>query len=1408
MAHCFVCRRAQGRVLLWRLASEVGEDLECKAQALSRFPYKTLSDAYSNHDPGRLVYEQGLSPCCAWPQINGARERLKRRAQKKVKEASPDELRGARELLKPGAGLDRSFLDGLCPTSWVASAPIDILGANCQLSARIKRGPASAAAFKNGETTASIDIELLCKTGEITRSICFPVEVPAPIGGYITAVHKNYGVRLCVNLRTVPKVNEVEVRGAGSVTEASILLGPTSAENRNWIPRNLKLAVHWKGNEAYAATLHASKNVLPKVNESRKRSLNGNPKKENTLAVSLAHVLRALFGLSTHVLGAETLEKLLAIIRMAVRRRTPPTFSEQGILQREPLMEMQAASLLLVDLTMLPSEEHNQFARSVAAMLLRSTDAPQVNFPDLLLEALLKPGTCAVTPETEEQAWKSADALDCLARLLCASFAVHLAVGLKEPAEQATDTLAPCSISMLAIRKAIEDSLLHISRDVVNELRREGAAEPTSEGKKLRGYMVNWKEGTPKEIQRHRPLLLHWRTNDANCPFCGTVKAKENEICTTCASEAAAETALYLLESNAGAHRFQIQMSPGSSYWQDASRARLLHAVAWAAKSTQSNEIVLNSLMRRLVAAEFVNTLPAFVIKRLRGSGVKASEPIENKGIPRPKTPCLISEDVTLHDATIVTTGIRSSQVHSAWPRRRACKRKRGSMCLYMLNEKTTQQTRAVPPGILFAPSALHENEDERAVVEATQAAVNRVKTLFPGSLHFAKVVIEGCNLAHQVAKWKNTRASIHLRCPGDDLGLSPCEEVLVTLEQAAKLPRAIREELNARLGDFRVHEEVMLPGRKCGQVLRRVTLHLKGHCEPVSTDKYTVGNRLPRVGDILTLEGNASVPIIRIEAVEVFVADEQMTTMLPPALLSKLPRRQGDNMSFSPLAYVNAIFAERQGHVNVRLNQGHTTVLVQTKPLINYDKDPAALVLHQLQNDQLGLWHVDTIAFEEHHLREDQAQKDALPPGGYTLPLGELQLHCARALALPPPPGHAVRQGPLLRALLSCCTSWRGFYQATNPLMLEHTLQAPHGSSASPSVIGQSAWGSANPEWAARAHVALFAVVLLDEVDGTSYEDAGSTDLNFGLEQGRCFFMTTKLTPKATSCILTKDQLEDAARKAPIRTHLDLQHLDASGRARGFVLKGAVLAYLKDGSRFRAPFDAWVEAWTTTRRGIPAVLLMQEHGWQSGIKVVGMLQKSVLTAIPNGLFAPVPTSFLRAESSCVSRNAPGTYVSSLALRLLLARGLRMQSCASQRRLPATSSIFMKQDCCLQRVEAARELTWGLCRDDRFPVLSQAQGTRSGLARILLQEMGIPLDKAAPHVLTPHIGGRQRRGFRKSQGQSLEVMELEITRTPLEGPRGFDATRSVQEQELVRPHLVEAWRTALSLFNCGIYRAE
>lgn len=109
----------------------------------------------------------------------------------------------------------------------------------------------------------------------------------------------------------------------------------------------------------------------------------------------------------------------------------------------------------------------------------------------------------------------------------------------------------------------------------------------------------------------------------------------------------------------------------------------------------------------------------------------------------------------------------------------------------------------------------------------------------------------------------------------------------------------------------------------------------------------------------------------------------------MPVEELRKLPPRGG---AFPPLAFVNAVFEPRQGHVNVRLCGGHRVTLVQRRPL---EAAPAGeaeeaarneagawrQLWRQLCSGELGFWHAATLRSEEAHAEEDQRLRGDEPP-------------------------------------------------------------------------------------------------------------------------------------------------------------------------------------------------------------------------------------------------------------------------------------------------------------------------------------------------------------------------------------------------------------------------------------------
>jgi hypothetical protein len=613
----------------------------------------------------------------------------------------------------------------------------------------------------------------------------------------------------------------------------------------------------------------------------------------------------------------------------------------------------------------------------------------------------------------------------------------------------------------------------------------------------------------------------------------------------------------------------------------------------------------------------------------------------------------------------------------------------------------------------------------ELAAAEALRAACAR---------RALRVTVEYEALSARARDFRRARLASDVRCPGDDICSEP--DVRVTLLEALALLDAVRGQLAARFLDLRVGDRVQLPDGGAGRVLATARVAFEDGSTAV-TDAFTVEHRLPRAGD--TLGGRRCAKLVEIRVDDGHFYDAH-----------RLRRFAHD--ALDPLCYVNCILHERKGCLDMRLTPWHSCVLVQRKPLSEapFLSWRERTLLHFCRGE-LQFSHVDALVTSEHCFGPDGSQRlsQDLRELQYVYPLADRQLLGARVQALLPSVGHSLRQGPQARALSqtgqppSVPYFDRGSFAGGRYQKgcLQHV-------EAISNVVSRSRFPVV--DCGASAPVALYAVAFLGDVDGMTYEDAGATSCHFAQEQGRAFAV---LRHVSASC----------ASQVRARQDGDPLHLDADGRARGFVLKDTLLATLRNGKPLVAPLDAWVEAWGHNERGAPSALLLEEHAWQSGMKVVWMLQKSVLTSSSHPIWAPLPISFLRDEYSCVARNAASSHLAGAALRLLLARDLHLDDPVSCQRLPGIAALF-KEQCNLKDITAARELTPLLSATDRHRGVSSATGRFVGELVLTLQELNNPGLKTAPMVRTAFAGhGCARIGFRSARGQGVEEVERIIT---------------------------------------------
>lgn len=1397
--NCFVCGQARGPAHIWKEAMQAAEDLGGSVSKLYTDPRARPRDAIVHDNIGRMCYEQGLSPCCIWGTTGAARHLLRR---KRKLEERVDGPAGALGLIRPGNGLDRSFLDGYMYTPRYSTGGIQIGKHACSISMSLAQGPGSIATKSRRGSVAQVTFKIHCTVGATVRTTTVKSPLPAPINGYIDLVDKKIGGRLCVNLRIIPKINEIITRERGASTISTTLLGPTCTEELDFVPQNMRLIIQWK--ESMIQACHF------KFKDPSAKPIVLHQKEQFEAKVSLAHVLRSLLHLPSGPMSeySDTCDihaEVVKLLRESLMLRTPMLLRSGGLIRAADDIVEGILTFLKGDLLILPNPEEQRNADAAATILLRTTEPHTVERGMLILHQLISKSSREIAP------WKAidngavypqtyidniADALDMIARLLCAAMRRHANPHLQESPERPLDIISPSSVSSTALHRAMKTTLDSLVKDIRTQIRKsEVVPVIQAPGCIANGSNIKHEEHT--NTHALRILYLEWPDASIACPLCGN-SVEGNGICLTCAEDLNKER-----EHAAVKTQRKVVMRPGSVCWWATPYNGLLQSVAFFAQA-DNTEIESNLMLRKLVASTLVHDLPQRIIHKLkgRGAGIHATSKLQDKTKLRPRVGCVRSDDVTLHDATTVQTGIRSSQVQSAWRRRRANRRYRGLWDTLSLHEKTPQHTRHTPPGILFSPSALIDAENERTAVEAMMSALDTVKKLYSAPepcnrTCFASVTVEGKNLLHSVAKWQSRIRTPDLKIwNGKDAPRSN-----LTLEQAIKLPRCFREELDTRMREFYCGEYAGVKGPNGEKIIVQImdtTEVTLDNDDTIVTNLFTLGNRLPRKGDWVQL-GASWRRVQYLKGVQVKesannksgVSEEKTYFLDPLKDLDKLPQRHGDPVSLSPLAYVNAILSEHERRVDLRLNGGHVAVLVQRAKLTSTSVTFAHLH-KQLAAGELGLWHTTTMATEEHIL----SPKNHFPPGTYSLPFGEREVRCARANATPPPMGHGVRHGALMRAIGGACSVWTG---APTP----DTNTPPLTCEASPSLLSTSAWSRGDISvTGARADVALFAVALIDDIDGTSFEDAGSTDASFGREQGRCFFTFTHVAAKSSSKIISRSEIQhkEWAREDQIA------NFDHNGRARGFVLKGATLAWQEDGHTMVSPCDAWIERWTFTAKEVPCVLLVEEQEWVSGMKVVGILQKSVLTTIPTFIQSPVPVSFLRAEYSCISRNASATYVSGLALKLLCARGARLINERSFKHLPGLRGVFIEESCKMDRIIAARDLTPGLCRTDTYPVLKE--GIFAGRARILLGEMNIPLEKSAPRVLSSHMGPgcKRMRGSDVGRGQALEVTEKAITTTALRAHdgRSFEVNRPVEQTDVVRADYIRACGDAFELLNLGM----
>lgn len=1381
-----------------RLAHELGLAPCCAALAL-----------------GRRAEQESVRRYLDWSRAAALAPAPPGDALREATEALHDGLLYAGVLRDLGATLDRAYLDGLAAH---ASLPNGIRldgTVRAHLEAEVLAPEARALRLPGGSTVARVQVRVRCTLGAETRAVRAWCHVPAPLGGYLTTADGKSGNVMHVALRTGLVPNEVEARAESATRSTARMLAAPASRGAQQVM--LRLVLSWRGPTELRET---SLSLPAPVSQAYERQASERrPAREE---VPLETMLRALFGLSGGPVGCEDAAEIKRLFFDTCRRRTGCVVDAGDVLRQDARL----AEYLFDDRVMnghsgLATEEPLlERARSHLRRLgaaARPLEAPERGALYRATAQLVGGGAEDDAPAYGAEAVAAAAALDCLARLFIHAVRVHLDPK-GEPAEQARSVTWPGAVARDAVRAALR-SLLHAAARSLAERAAPGdeaPAPPRSLGLVMQG-------AAPPGV---RATTLEWLPEEGECPACGRAPPEPGAVCARCRDESREElarTPLPFALGPATARRAPPLRLRGSGvpeestcWWNaspDAAGARFGYRYRHLARARQAAALAARAASRfaapvrpgrgAMRAVRRVGYLPAperrvlrrafFGKKKKRrqdergGSGLPAARAAaralareqgarsrlactaaarllqetvcaglagalhqELRGGARP--PCLAvadPEEGGPHQASVVNTGIVGSQVDSAHGRRRPHPELEGVRDGGYNHEKTTEQRRVLCVGVHWSPAL--DEEELGAVCECAALALrdlrrDRPAAAAPGVADFARLRLGQGSLVATAAALRAPRCAL-LRCPGDE-SLTSAEHEHLSLLEALDYNRALQRRVRERLLEFRVGEVAELKESGARARVLGALLELEGGAT-CGAEPYVVGRRLPRPGDLVCRDGQW----VRVAGVASLLLEAG--ARVEPRRLRKLPPR-GDGGKLPALAYVNAVLDEREGTVDIRVQGGFACLPVQLAPVAPQPRrETWSHFLEDVAAGRVGVWHAAALVLEE----EVNTEAELLSPAGEPLPmrfrylLGEAAMRGARAGAMPSALGHIVRLAAQLRALGQC---------AREP---PAEAVAPWGALVSgPSVDGGLAIspGALSPPGAAPGM--LFHIALVDDLGSKTWEDAGVTDQGFLASLGRCLHSVTEHVPPSPSSGRLLTRAEAAA--LPEVDEEAVRRLDRDGRAHGPLRQGDALAFAQDGTPLPCPFDAIAEHWGTTLRGLPSVTLVVQEPWASGIKVVWSLQKSVLTTVEAMVVAPQAISYVRSEPSCVSRNAPSTWLAARMLELSHARGFASHRASCKRRLPAHAELLDGTlPASAARVRAARQMAPGISSNGLYPLVDRLSGRDAGTAFVGPQYQGLSLKNSAAQKLSLHLGpgSRARRGALESRGQRGERMEQCLT---------------------------------------------
>jgi len=718
---------------------------------------------------------------------------------------------------------------------------------------------------------------------------------------------------------------------------------------------------------------------------------------------------------------------------------------------------------------------------------------------------------------------------------------------------------------------------------------------------------------------------------------------------------------------------------------------------------------------------------------------------------------CASTAEPSIQAALTVNTGIAAT----TWtaPRRQSSSFRDGLDEVDWTHEKTPMKTRIQAYGRWWAPPLpLCTREAWRRIVhevclDALSTAVKKreVQTEPTTSTAFVHTFMDLEALTSLPPMSLQTRV---LEVVAREVSKAP---QLLTLKQALAFPALFADSLRDTMRNvFVAGEAVRLQNRKMPLRISgvRVSFSLFGRSEVRTIRKPFVNGCLPRPLDTIVLLP-AGAPAT-IKAITGVLLSDSTTE------LEMTPQELWTQRQDLPLwSFVRPIFNERQGVLDLRTHGGYAVTLYRTRSEAELRDTHISLALRE--------------GFVQWQSREMNAQCPAgvvasgnCWPASYAS-VGAMGQHSPLGLALTNPPGHCVRQHNILRAA-------KAYTEPGSVLSLpHHSVCRALGATGGLLVANpyNYALGLGLPIERKATHLLFVAYVPWNWPH--VYEDS----MGFSQRSVRRLSLSWMDYKEHLAPSALPQQQVPRKELEHLCDPLYLLHLDKSGSAHGYVLKGMPLRFYKVGGQlvpWRAPQDGWVQGFVD-KQGRIKVLMLEEYFWTSGIKVVGELQKSVLSLIWRFPYCGQVLNATRSEKSLVSRNTPGTKIWGLLLEYALVLGYQ-NSVKMSREHPQWQHMtaMVTTTCELSQITEARAFAPGLTLGGARR-LTDVDGRDLGFADVLPSRHGVPFGKAAEKVWL----GTMKQGYMSARygalgrrPQAREATECHLNAAWLEERLNFE----------------------------------